>query len=168
MIKSRQEDADRKFYDLPMQSNEDLSEASTEKKMVTSNNLPCSSTNTLLEHIANSEIGNNEPFISPFGTRRVVYCDYTASGRSLSFIESFIRDQVLNEYGNTHTTTTVTALQTTLFRNEARDYIKACVNAGEHDCLIFVGSGCTGAVHKLINGLNLQEPPVYIRFLSVA
>ena len=92
--------------------------------------------------------------------RRILYSDYTASGRSLKFIEEFILSNVLNEYGNTHTTNTVTSLQTTLFRNEARDHIRSCVNAGELDSLIFVGSGCTGAVHKLINALDLQEPPV--------
>jgi hypothetical protein len=31
------------------------------------------------------------------------------------------------------------------------------VNAGEHDAVIFTGSGCTGAVHKLIHALgNIQ------------
>ena len=38
----------------------------------------------------------------------------------MHFIEDYIRDNVLPEYGNTHTTTTVTSLQTTLFRHEAR------------------------------------------------
>ena len=40
--------------------------------------------------------------------------------RSLSFIEDYIKEQVLPHYGNTHTTTTVTSLQTTLYRHEAR------------------------------------------------
>ena len=40
--------------------------------------------------------------------------------RSLTFIEDYIRGQVLPHYGNTHTTTTVTSLQTTLYRHEAR------------------------------------------------
>lgn len=40
--------------------------------------------------------------------------------RSLTFIEDYIRRQVLPHYGNTHTTTTVTSLQTTLYRHEAR------------------------------------------------
>ena len=48
----------------------------------------------------------------------VVYCDYIASGRSLEFIEEYIRNEVLPHYGSTHTTSTVTALQTTLFRHD--------------------------------------------------
>ncbi|KAH9373373.1 hypothetical protein HPB48_018426 [Haemaphysalis longicornis] len=63
-------------------------------------------------------------------------------------------------YGNTHTTTSVTALQTTLFRHEARDIVRACVNASEADSVIFAGTGTTGAVHKLISALALTAPPV--------
>ncbi len=48
------------------------------------------------------------------------YCDYTASGRGLSFIEDYIRDEVLPFYANTHTTSSVTGLQTSLFCEEAK------------------------------------------------
>lgn len=34
------------------------------------------------------------------------------------------------------------------------------VNACERDIVVFVGSGCTGAVSKLVHGLNLEQPPI--------
>ncbi|KAG8224975.1 hypothetical protein J437_LFUL003353, partial [Ladona fulva] len=92
-----------------------------------------------------------------FHSFTVVYCDYTASGRSLQFIEDYIREEVLPTYGNTHTTTSTTSAQTTLFRHEARDIFRNATNASEHDAVIFAGSGCTGAIHKLIQALDLRS-----------
>ena len=42
----------------------------------------------------------------------------------------------------------------------SRDIIRNAVNASEHDAVIFVGSGTTGAVHKLVHSLNLEHTPV--------
>ena len=67
---------------------------------------------------------------------------------------AFPFQEILPYYGNTHTTSTVTSLQSTLFRHEARDVVRNAVHASEHDAVIFVSSGATGAVHKLINALN--------------
>ncbi|OQV19242.1 putative tRNA 2-thiocytidine biosynthesis protein TtcA [Hypsibius exemplaris] len=114
----------------------------------------------LLVMIRDGIIGKDLTFASPFGRRKVVYCDYTASGRALSFLEDYIREEVLPHYGNTHTTTTVTSLQTTMFRDEARSIIRNSVNAAESDAVLFAGSGCTGAFHKLIRALNFTEPPI--------
>ncbi|EEY55035.1 uncharacterized protein PITG_08622 [Phytophthora infestans T30-4] len=79
--------------------------------------------------MADNMIGRNIPFQSPFGTKAQVYADYTASGKSLECIEKFIHDHVMPTYGNTHTTTSVTGLQTTSFREEARQVIARAVNA---------------------------------------
>ena len=67
------------------------------------------------------------------------------------------RKEVLPFYGNTHTTTSVTSLQTTLFRHEARDIFRNATNAAEEDAVIFTGSGTTAAVHKLINAMSLHQ-----------
>ncbi|KAK7082566.1 hypothetical protein SK128_017260, partial [Halocaridina rubra] len=116
----------------------------------------------LIKYVADNVIGKDTVFLSPFGPRKVVYCDYIASGRSLKFIEDFITDEVLPQYGSTHTTSTVTALQTTLFRHEARDMIRNATQASEHDRVLFVGNGATGAIQKLIHSLRITESPVVI------
>ena len=46
----------------------------------------------LLERIRRGIIGEGELMDGPFGPCWVTYADYTASGRSLDFIEDFIRD----------------------------------------------------------------------------
>ena len=111
-------------------------------------------------------IGQNQVFTGPFGVRKIIYCDYIASGRSLKFIEDFLVSEVLPHYGNTHTTTSVTSLQTTMYRHEARDILRNSVNASEHDAVLFVGHGCTGAIHKLINGLDIQTNSDVMVFVS--
>ncbi len=112
----------------------------------------------LLEQIRGSVIGDDVVMPGPFGPRRVTYADYTASGRALTFIEDYIRDQVLPGYANTHTESSGTGLQTTRLREEARSIIKRAVRAGDETCLIFCGSGSTGAVNKLLGILNLRIP----------
>ncbi|KAK6173853.1 hypothetical protein SNE40_017238 [Patella caerulea] len=153
---------DRIFYTLPEKTSDNKrgrhhqhGDSTGQTKPVTE-----SGKESLIRYICDNIIGNSKVFSGPFGLRKVTYLDYTASGRSLQFIEDYIQKEVLPEYGNTHTTTSVTSLQTTLYRHEARDIIRNTCNAGEHDSVIFVGSGCTAAVNKLLHALNLKQPPV--------
>lgn len=112
----------------------------------------------LVATIRSSVIGSDYAVPGPFGHRRVTYADYTASGRSLSFVEEYLHDVVLPLYANTHTESSGTGLQTTRFREEAREIIRTCVNADDTYAVVFAGSGATGAINHLIDVLGLRIP----------
>ena len=69
-------------------------------------------------------IGINQDFESPFGTRKIVYTDWTASGRLYRPIE----EKLMNQFGpfvaNTHTETTVSGTAMTMAYHKARNIIK--------------------------------------------
>jgi selenocysteine lyase/cysteine desulfurase len=103
-------------------------------------------------------IGIDQHFESPFGTKKIVYTDWTASGRLYRPIE----EKLINEFGpfvaNTHTETTVSGTAMTNAYHEARHIIKHHVNAGPDDVLITDGSGMTGVVNKFQRILGLKVP----------
>ncbi|KAF4725899.1 hypothetical protein FOZ63_023142, partial [Perkinsus olseni] len=78
---------------------------------------------TLVNFLSDQSIGEHERVSVPFdgSTRKLVYCDFTASGRSVSAIEEFITSTVCPTYANTHSLASATARQTMHYREEARD-----------------------------------------------
>ncbi|CAK9016890.1 Cysteine desulfurase SufS [Durusdinium trenchii] len=96
---------------------------------------------------------------TPFGHRRLTYADYTASGRSLRFIEEYMVSVVQPLFANTHTEVSRTGMQTTHFREEAREIVMGSLGANKTDhALIFTGSGTTAAIEKFINMMCFHLP----------
>jgi len=113
-----------------------------------------------MKYIHDNIIGNHALSLGPYGERRMLYADYTASGRSLYMIENYLVKYVLSYYANVHTTTSFTSIQTSKFRDDAKSIIRTCVNATEDDAVIFTGSGTTAGIHKLIGILGLNHPEI--------
>ncbi len=120
----------------------------------------------LIDRIRQETIGDDVVLPGPFGPRRTVYADATASGRSVGFIEDAIREQVLSTYANTHTEASATGRRTTRLREEARRIVHRAVGGGEQDAVVFCGSGATGAIDKLIRALDLDRGPRPVVFVG--
>lgn len=111
-------------------------------------------------------IGEDHTFDSPFGKKRIVYADWTASGRLYRPIEEKLLNDVFPVVGNTHTETNFTGSTMTLAYEAAKQKIKAHVGANPTDVLLSAGSGMTGMVNKLQRILGLRAHERHIPFIQ--
>ncbi len=103
-------------------------------------------------------LGYDQRFESPYGDQRIVYADWTASGRLYGPIEDRLRDRMGPFVGNTHSEATVTGSAMTLAYQQAHDILRRHVNAAPDDLVLTPGAGMTAAVNKLQRILGLKAP----------
>jgi len=104
-------------------------------------------------------IGYDSYFESVDGRKKILYCDWTASGRIYGPIEERIIKDIAPFVANTHTETNYTGSFMTNAYHEALQIIKQHVNANANDVIISSGSGMTGVINKLqrILGFRIHE-----------
>lgn len=112
-------------------------------------------------------IGIDQKFESPYGMQKIIYTDWTASGRLYRPIE----EKITNDFGpfvaNTHTETTESGTAMTMAYHEAKHIIKKHVNANEDDVLIVSGNGMTGVVNKFQRILGLKVPENLAKYTDI-
>ncbi|MCK4879952.1 MAG: aminotransferase class V-fold PLP-dependent enzyme [Bacteroidales bacterium] len=101
-------------------------------------------------------IGNDATFESPYGTKRILYGDWIASGRLYEPIEQKLQTQFGPYVANTHTETTFTGTLMTKAYHRSHQLIKEHVNAGPNDVIITAGYGMTAVINKLMRILSLK------------
>jgi selenocysteine lyase/cysteine desulfurase len=117
------------------------------------------------EFLRRQVVGIDSSFDTPFGRRLMVYCDFTASGRCLIFIERYLQT-LQRVYANTHTEDDVTGRSMSRLLHEAEAIIKRSVNAGPQGRIVACGTGATGAIDKLQQILGVSLPPATRRVVG--
>ena len=137
--------------------------------MITTNdkNIEVSKLEAYFKPFRNNIVGIDQEFESPYGMKKILYTDWTASGRLYRPIE----EKILNEFGpfvaNTHTETTESGTAMTMAYHKAKAIIKTHVNCNEDDVLIVAGNGMTGVVNKFQRILGLKVPENLQKYANI-
>ena len=111
-------------------------------------------------------IGVDTEIQTPYGSKKLIYADWIASGRLYRPIEERITNDIGPMVGNTHSESTATGRAMTDAYHLAQKIVKHHVNADENDVLIFTGTGMTSAIAKLQRILGLKVPEQAINFCA--
>ena len=117
------------------------------------------------KEVRDALIGRYFTFQTPYGMRLLTYVDYTASGRSLKFIEKYLI-KIQREYANTHTEDDVTGRHMTNLLHQAEKIIKKAFNAESNCRVIAIGTGATGAITKFQEIIGIRLPPATKKLLE--
>ncbi len=110
-----------------------------------------------LAALRDGQFGRAAVIDGPFGPRRMIYADDTASGRALRQVEAALQDEVLPYYANSHTEASHCGARMTALRRAARDRVARGCGAGPDDAVIFTGNGATAGINRLVHLLGVAR-----------
>ena len=122
----------------------------------------------MISSIFEDIIGSNMKIKNPITDEDnfLIYADYTASGRGLNSIENFINNNVLPVYANIHSTVGFCAEQTANLYKESKDILRDYTNSWGNYSIVYHGQGCTGAIYKCIDLLNIKHYVTFYQYLE--
>jgi selenocysteine lyase/cysteine desulfurase len=109
----------------------------------------------LIEFLRDGLIGEGAEIPGLNGPNPLIYADYVASGRALRQIETFIMDEILPYYANSHTEASFCGQMMTSLRQQARKIILNSCGGDEQHEVIFAGSGSTAGINRLVKLLDV-------------
>ncbi len=102
-----------------------------------------------------------------YNLQKMIYADWTASGRLYAPIEEFMAKQIGPLVANTHTEATYSGCAMTQLYHEAQQTIKTHVNANKDDVLICAGAGMTAVINKFQRILGLRVPEKWTNKITI-
>ncbi|MBT8430059.1 MAG: hypothetical protein KJN79_09130, partial [Gammaproteobacteria bacterium] len=117
------------------------------------------------DYLRSQIVGVDAKIRTPFGERLMLYADYTASGRSLHFVEDYLV-HLQRLYANSHTEDDTSGRVTTELLHQAEERIKQAVNAGPDGRIIVCGTGATGAIDRMQQLVGVKLPAAGRALLS--
>jgi selenocysteine lyase/cysteine desulfurase len=127
----------------------------------------CNSLESFFQTFRQNTVGCDHTFDSPFGKQKLVYADWTASGRLYEPIEKRMLETFGPYVANTHSESNTTGTTMTQAYHAAHAIIKRHVNAGPDDVIITQGSGMTAMVNKWQRMLGLRTPEQLAPYLCL-
>lgn len=111
----------------------------------------------LMKWLQSGLVGEGVMVPGPNGPNPMIYADYVASGRALQQIETFISNEVLPYYANSHTEASFCGRLMTGLRKDARQIILNSCKADDRYAVIFSGSGATSALNRMVNLFDVRS-----------
>jgi selenocysteine lyase/cysteine desulfurase len=119
------------------------------------------------EKFRNNIVGIDSYINTPYGTKKILYADWIASGRLYKPIEERLCEDIGPMVGNTHSEASETGTLMTKAYHYAQQVIKRHVNAHDDDVIITSGTGMTGVVCKFQRILGLKIPEKIEKYFKI-